>query len=134
MSFVSPETPNNPDCVFSSVSTSDGDNPSLRAMTLTIAGSRSPDRVPMTSPSSGVIPIEVSMETPALMAAAEQPFPQMKGDDVCLLAGHIAQRTITEGNVAMRCSVKSVASNAMPAVEVIRNRIQVRLLRDGVMK
>ena len=46
------------------------------AITVTSAGSRSPDLVPMTRPSSGVIPIEVSTELPALIAAAEQPLPR----------------------------------------------------------
>ena len=59
---VSPEMPSKPDCVLSSVSTSEGDIPSFRAMTLTIAGSMSPERVPITRPSRGVIPMEVSTE------------------------------------------------------------------------
>ena len=42
----------------------------------TMAGSRSPDRVPMTSPSSGVKPIEVSSDCPPFIAQAEQPFPR----------------------------------------------------------
>ncbi len=36
----------------------------------------SPQRVPMTSPASGVSPIEVSTETPSAMAAIEQPLPR----------------------------------------------------------
>ena len=46
------------------------------AMRFTIAGSRSPQRVPITRPSNGVIPIDVSTELPPRMAAAEQPFPR----------------------------------------------------------
>jgi hypothetical protein len=41
-----------------------------------MAGSRSPDRVPITSPSSGVNPIEVSTESPLSIAQAEQPLPR----------------------------------------------------------
>ena len=41
-----------------------------------IAGSRSPERVPITSPSRGVNPIEVSMGAPSLTAATEHPLPR----------------------------------------------------------
>ena len=34
------------------------------------------DRVPMTRPSSGVKPIDVSMEFPALIAQADAPLPR----------------------------------------------------------
>ena len=40
------------------------------------AGSTSPERVPMTRPSSGVIPMEVSTETPPSTALTEQPPPR----------------------------------------------------------
>ena len=36
----------------------------------------SPERVPITSPSSGVKPIEVSIESPPRIAHAEQPLPR----------------------------------------------------------
>jgi hypothetical protein len=76
MSFVRPEIPNKPDCLLSSVSTSCALNPSFAAMKSTMAGSMSPERVPITRPSSGVMPIEVSTELPARMAATEQPLPR----------------------------------------------------------
>ena len=41
-------------------------------------GSMSPERVPMTSPASGVRPIEVSMLTPPRTAQAEAPLPRCK--------------------------------------------------------
>ena len=40
------------------------------------AGSMSPQRVPITRPSSGVKPIEVSTDRPCSMAHAEQPLPR----------------------------------------------------------
>ena len=76
MSFVRPETPSRPDCLFNKVSTSCDDKPSFAATNSMIAGSMSPDRVPITRPSSGVSPIEVSTELPPLIAAAEQPLPR----------------------------------------------------------
>ncbi len=127
MSFVRPETPSSPDCVFSSVSTSDGDIPSFRAMTPTIAGSRSPERVPITRPSSGVMPIDVSTEDPALIAAAEQPFPRCSVMMLVCSRVDVSQRTIAECYVAMRGSMESVPPNAMPAIKVIRNRVKICL-------
>jgi hypothetical protein len=76
MSFVRPEIPSRPDCLLSSVSSSTGDIPSLWCRYSRTDGSRSPVRVPITSPSSGVRPIEVSSDAPARMAQAEQPFPR----------------------------------------------------------
>src|ERR1022692_4655136 len=68
ISLVTPEIPSNPHCVLSSASTSVGDSPSLVAMRLRIAGSRSPDRVPITRPSSGVIPIDLQLVDAGLLA------------------------------------------------------------------
>jgi len=48
----------------------------LLATKSTINGSMSPERVPITKPSSGVSPIEVSIESPARIAAIEQPLPK----------------------------------------------------------
>ena len=47
-----------------------------------IAGSRSPERVPMISPSSGVNPIDVSTDSPPLTAVTLAPFPKMAYDDL----------------------------------------------------
>ena len=41
-----------------------------------IAGSRSPERVPMISPSSGVRPIDVSTHLPPIDAEIEAPLPR----------------------------------------------------------
>ena len=41
-----------------------------------IAGSMSPERVPITSPSSGVRPIEVSTQAPFNTAEIDAPFPK----------------------------------------------------------
>jgi hypothetical protein len=39
-------------------------------------GSRSPERVPITRPSSGVKPMDVSTDCPLRMAVTEAPFPR----------------------------------------------------------
>ena len=41
-----------------------------------IPGSMSPDRVPITRPSTGVKPMEVSTDRPLRIAVAEQPLPR----------------------------------------------------------
>ena len=40
------------------------------------AGSTSPDRVPITNPSSGAMPMDVSTQTPPSIAAADAPLPR----------------------------------------------------------
>ncbi|MNE22021.1 hypothetical protein D3C80_1152090 [compost metagenome] len=45
-------------------------------MKKTTAGSMSPERVPIASPSSGVRPMEVSTDSPFLMAQTEAPLPR----------------------------------------------------------
>ena len=62
--------------MLSSVSISWNDSPSLWCRNSSTDGSTSPERVPITSPSSGVKPIEVSTDSPRLIAQAEQPLPR----------------------------------------------------------
>jgi hypothetical protein len=76
MSPLRAESPSNPERSFSQRSTSATDTPSARDRCPTIAGSMSPERVPITSPSSGVRPIEVSTDRPFSIATAEEPFPR----------------------------------------------------------
>ena len=52
--------------------------PAVRARWNTTAGSMSPLRVPMTSPSSGVSPIDVSTARPPATAEAEAPLPRCR--------------------------------------------------------
>ena len=58
----------------------------------------------------------------------------MQGDDVGLFARESPQGAIAQSDVAMRSSVKSVSADAVPAIEMIRNGIQVGLLRKRMMK
>ena len=48
----------------------------MRRRCATSAGSTSPERVPITRPSSGVSPIDVSMLRPAFTAVALAPLPR----------------------------------------------------------
>ena len=76
MSLLSPEIPRSPECLLSSALSSAAPSSSLDITCSRIAGSRSPLRLPITRPSSGVKPIEVSTVRPPRMAAIEQPLPR----------------------------------------------------------
>jgi hypothetical protein len=65
----------------------------------TMAGSRSPERVPITRPSRGVKPIDVSTDRPFRTAVAEHPLPRCKTTALTLSTGEpasSAHRSITE--------------------------------------
>ena len=68
-----PETPSRPDFLFNQSSTTLASTCSCCARKATNAGSTSPDRVPMTKPSSGVNPTEVSIDLPPTTAVADDP-------------------------------------------------------------
>ena len=53
-----------------------GSKPSVRSRWVTAEGSRLPERVPISKPSVGVRPMEVSMERPWSTAQIEAPFPR----------------------------------------------------------
>ncbi len=75
MSFERLERPSSPDWRLSRSSMSSGLKPFWRARNSGKDGSTLPDRVPMTSPSSGVNPIDVSIGDPSRLAVAEHPLP-----------------------------------------------------------
>ena len=77
-SLLRAESPRSPDRPVSQRSTSATGADSARDRCPTMLGSMSPDLVPITSPSSGVSPIDVSIERPFSIAAAEQPLPRCK--------------------------------------------------------
>ena len=76
MSLESPESPRSPDRLLSASITCVGGQPSAFVMCPMIEGSIDPERVPITTPSSGVRPIVVSTLWPFRTAASEQPFPR----------------------------------------------------------
>ena len=78
-SLISPvicDIPYNPDFLFSTVIISSIDKFSFFITNSNIAGSKSPDLVPIIKPSNGVNPIEVSTHTPPFIAAILEPFPK----------------------------------------------------------
>ena len=75
MSDVSPDTPSRPDFLFIITSTSFAVSPSWFIRNGMMAGSMSPQRVPIIRPSSGVRPMLVSMHLPSLTAEMEPPLP-----------------------------------------------------------
>ena len=70
-----PQSPMSPLFLLRQVSSSCAFIPVLVEMYEMIAGSMSPLLVPMTRPSSGVRPMDVSTHTPFLTAHADAPFP-----------------------------------------------------------
>src|SRR6185437_14857489 len=76
MSAVERDTPSRPDRVLSHCSTVVALTWSCWARNATMAGSRSPLRVLIIRPSSGVKPMLVSADRPPRMAAAEHPLPR----------------------------------------------------------
>ena len=68
------------------------------------AGSMSPQRVPMSSPSSGVKPIDVSTERPRSMAATEQPLPRWQVTSLDLLE-RPAEQACAARMATKRCEV-----------------------------
>ncbi len=67
--------PSTPEHLLSTVFTSSEEKPSLSIIKSTTAGSILPLLVPITAPSNGVKPIDVSMDLPPLTAVTLTPFP-----------------------------------------------------------
>ena len=72
----SPDTPNSPLAWLRSSTTSVTERPVAATRCSTTAGSRSPDRVPITRPSNGDRPIDVSTLRPQSIAAIDAPLPR----------------------------------------------------------
>ena len=70
------EIPNKPLCLFNKLVTSFTDKFKLSAKNSYTLASMSPARVPITKPSNGVMPIDVSTDLPFLMAATDAPLPK----------------------------------------------------------
>ena len=76
MSLLLPLRPSRPHFLLKKASASAWVMPILSAMRRTAAGSMSPERVPMTRPSRGVMPMEVSTTLPFSTAAMLLPLPR----------------------------------------------------------
>ena len=76
MSEDTPDRPIRPLFLLSRFSVSVGVRCSLLAMHSTTAGSRSPERVPISTPSSGVRPMLVSTHLPLTTALRDEPLPR----------------------------------------------------------
>lgn len=71
-----PESPYTPESLFKIFITPSTSRSSLCAKNSIIAGSISPQRVPITSPSNGVSPMDVSTDLPFKTAVTLDPFPR----------------------------------------------------------
>ena len=76
LSLEIPETPRKPDFLFMYSLICEGVKPCLSATKVTADGSTEPVLVPITTPSRGVKPIEVSTDLPPLTAVMEEPLPR----------------------------------------------------------
>ena len=85
------------------VSSSSIDMPARRARWKSTAGSMSPERVPMTSPSSGVRPIDVSTERPPSIAVTEAPLPRWS--TICLSSASGRPRNAAAASATNLCDV-----------------------------
>ncbi len=92
-------------------------------------GSRSPERVPIRSPSSGVNPMVVSTETPWSTAAMLQPLPRWQVMILSVLMSLPSRAAARSRDKPVGGSVKSVPPDLVLRVERIGNAVQVRALR-----
>ena len=77
--------------------------PARRARWNSTAGSMSPDRVPITRPSSGVSPIDVSTERPPSIAVTEAPLPRW--NTICLSSASGRPRNAAAASLTNLCDV-----------------------------
>ena len=92
-----------------------------------MAGSRSPLRLPITRPSSGVKPIEVSTERPPRIAATEQPLPRwqvIEAQDRVVRPAQQLRRPA--GHEPVRRPVEPVAPDRVALVEHVGQRVEKR--------
>ena len=94
----------------------------------------SPERVPITSPSSGVSPIVVSTDRPPSTAVALQPLPrcattrarsvERPSEEFCRLLAH----------VAVTGAVEAVLADAVLLIPLVRNGVAVRPRRHRLVE
>src|SRR5689334_15907384 len=59
---------------------------------------------------------------------------EVKRDHICLIGSEVPDLTIAIGDIAMRCSVKTVTTSSITAIELIRNRVEICAFRKRLMK
>jgi hypothetical protein len=94
-----------------------------------IGGSRSPERVPIGSPSQKASkPLEVCMDLPALIVYAE--LAQVKSDDVCLVPLNLTRLPITMGHISMRGTTKFLTPQIRRLIELVWDGIEEWAFRE----
>lgn len=84
-----PLTPSSPDCLLTRLLNCAVERCSLSMMKVAAPRSRSPALVPMTSPSTGVSPMDVSIDCPNLTAAHDPPLPICAVTIFCFLGSSL---------------------------------------------
>ena len=99
-----------------------------------IAGSIEPERVPITTPSSGVSPMVVSTLLPFLTAAQEQPLPRwaVMSAAVVRIEPEPLDRLLRDEAVAR--AVEAVAADLVLLVPLVRDRVEVGALRHRLVE
>src|SRR3989339_827239 len=92
MSDDTPVIPSIPLCLLNTVFNELKPSSSLSMIKFTTPISKSPVRVPIINPSTGVKPIEVSMDLPPSMAHMEAPFPKWQVMIFCFPIGTFNNR------------------------------------------
>ena len=108
--------------------------PSERCRCMCTAGSRSPERVPITSPSSGVSPIEVSTDSPPRTAVADAPLPRCS---TIMLTSSTRTPECPGGlarDIGVRGAVEPVTADVVLLAPRARDGVRVRDLRDRVVE
>ena len=77
------------------------------------------------------MPMEVSTDLPCLDRRGRAAVSQMKRDDVRLLASEPAQSAVAKRDVAVRSAVESITPDAMTAVEMIGNGVEVSFSEEA---
>ena len=58
----------------------------------------------------------------------------MKRNDICPVARDIKKLTIAVSDVTVRCAVKAVATYAVAAIELVRQRVKISVVGQRLMK
>ena len=134
MSAVSPETPSSPDCLLSIESSSRSVSPSLaddevEDRRIEVAGARAHHQSLERREAHRRVDRVAADDRARRRAVAE-----VQRDDLRLLARAAGELAIAIRDVAVRRAVKAVSAHAVAPVELVRDRVEVRGLRQAVMK
>ena len=113
---------------------SSSDQPSERCRCMCTAGSRSPERVPITRPSSGVSPIEVSTDSPTAYGGGGRAVAEVQHDQVGVLDAPAERTRGLAGDERVRGAVEPVAADVVLVAPRARDGVGVRDRRHRLVE